>query len=59
MRRIGDALMHPSLRWTAGGSGDAHRRRENGGAWCGTPGSLTLAGTAAPLCPDCYPPASG
>lgn len=55
-RLTAGAIMHPALRWTAGGQGDAHRRREQGGAWCGAAGPLTLAGPSVALCPACYGP---
>jgi hypothetical protein len=55
--RMHAALMHPSLRWVAGGEREvAHRRHEHGPmALCGAPGALVLAEPTTRLCPECYP----
>jgi hypothetical protein len=46
---------HPALRWTAGTNTEwAHRRRHDATAWCGAPGTLTIAPTDTDRCPACY-----
>lgn len=49
------AVMHPALRWLAGGDGLAHRRTRDGRTVCGTAGQLVLADADAEHCPHCYP----
>lgn len=55
-RAAAGAVMHPCLRWTAAGGGDAHRRDDDGRAACGATGMLALAPAGTRLCPACYPP---
>lgn len=56
-QRAAAAVMHPALRWAAGeDQATGHRRAAaTSTAWCGAAGTLTIAGSGARLCPDCYP----
>lgn len=50
-----NAVMHPVLRWHAGGdTATAHRRTPMGRAVCGASGRLLLADRLTPLCETCY-----